>query len=238
MEYSMRAILVCAALAFGAVAQASAQETIESRLASANADAGVKTFRKCQACHTVDKGGANRVGPNLYGVINRPVASVDGYRYSNALQEYGGEWSLDRLDAYLENPRQTVKGTRMSFAGIKDAAERADLIAYLNTQSDSPLEQGQSENEQSASTEDAETSEEDFGQLVNAPGAEETFYACTACHSEMIVAQQGKTREGWDDMLVWMVEEQGMAEIPEDERNIILDYLAEHYNTDRPNFPR
>jgi cytochrome c len=54
----------------------------------------------------------------------------------------------------------------------------------------------------------------------------------------MIVAQQGKTREGWDEMLVWMVEEQGMAEIPEDERNIILDYLAEHYNTDRPNFPR
>ncbi len=230
----MRAILVCAAVTFGAVIPAAAQESIETRFASANADAGAKVFRKCQACHTVDEGGANRVGPNLYGVINRPVASVDGYRYSNALQEYGGEWSLDRLDAYFENPRQVVKGTRMSFAGIKDAGERADLIAYLNAQSDNPLEQGKSSDEQSAS----ETSEEDFGQLVNAPGAEETFYACTACHSEMIVAQQGKTREDWDEMLVWMVEEQGMSEIPEEERSIILDYLAEHYNTDRPNFPR
>ena len=80
--------------------------------------------------------------------------------------------------------------------------------------------------------------EGEFGQLVVAEGAEETFYACTACHSEMIVAQQGKTREGWADLLDWMTEEQGMAELDPAERDVILDYLAAHYNTDRPNFPR
>lgn len=81
-------------------------------------------------------------------------------------------------------------------------------------------------------------SDSEFGLMVEAAGAEETFYACTACHSEMIVVQQGKTRDGWDKLLDWMVEEQGMAELDEDERSVVLDYLAEHYNTDRPNFPR
>ena len=78
----------------------------------------------------------------------------------------------------------------------------------------------------------------EFGVLKEAPGVETTYYTCTACHSEMIVAQQGLTRERWDQMLDWMVEEQGMPELAADERQTILDYLAEHYNTDRPNFPR
>lgn len=78
----------------------------------------------------------------------------------------------------------------------------------------------------------------EFGQLVTAEGAEETYYACTACHSEMIVAQQGKTRAGWADLLDWMTEEQGMPELDPAERGIILDYLSAHYNTDRPNFPQ
>lgn len=78
----------------------------------------------------------------------------------------------------------------------------------------------------------------EFGQLVTAEGAEETFFACTACHSEMIIAQQGKTREGWADLLDWMTEEQGMPELDPAERGIILDYLSAHYNTDRPNFPQ
>jgi cytochrome c len=80
-----------------------------------------------------------------------------------------------------------------------------------------------------------ETSE--FGRLVDAPGAEETFIYCTACHSEMIVVQQGKSREHWEELFEWMVEEQGMEEIEEPDKTVILDYLAEHYNEDRPNFP-
>jgi len=78
----------------------------------------------------------------------------------------------------------------------------------------------------------------DVGQLVEAEGAGLTYDTCTACHSEMIVAQQGLTREGWDKLLHWMVEKQGMAPIEAPDRRRILDYLATHYNTDRPNFPR
>jgi cytochrome c len=80
--------------------------------------------------------------------------------------------------------------------------------------------------------------ESEFGVLVEAEGVEETYYTCVACHSEMIIAQQGLTRERWDKMLDWMVEEQGMPELAPDQRETILDYLSEHYNTDRPNFPR
>jgi len=76
------------------------------------------------------------------------------------------------------------------------------------------------------------------GALKEAEGAGLTYDYCTACHSEMIVAQQGQTREGWDKLLVWMVEEQGMYPIDEPDRAAILDYLSTHYNTDRPNFPR
>ena len=78
----------------------------------------------------------------------------------------------------------------------------------------------------------------DVGALYPAEGADVTYAYCVACHSEMLVAQQGQTREGWDDLLKWMVDKQGMQPIPDDDREIILDYLSEHYNTDRPHFPR
>ena len=77
-----------------------------------------------------------------------------------------------------------------------------------------------------------------FGVLKVAEGVDVTYYTCTACHSEMLVAQQGLTRERWDSLLDWMIEEQGMHELAPEERDTILDYLATHYNTDRPNFPR
>jgi len=85
---------------------------------------------------------------------------------------------------------------------------------------------------QSSTEEEAE-----FGLLLDAPGVESTYYNCIACHSEMIIAQQGLSRDHWDELLVWMVDEQGMMEIDEPERTEILDYLAAHYNEDRPNFP-
>ncbi len=83
----------------------------------------------------------------------------------------------------------------------------------------------------------ADDSESPYGLLFDAPGVDETFGYCTPCHSEMIVVQQGKTRQHWDDLFMWMVDEQGMPPIEEPDRSIILDYLAEHYNEDRPNFP-
>ena len=78
----------------------------------------------------------------------------------------------------------------------------------------------------------------DVGILHPAPGAQLTYDRCIACHSERIIAQQGQTRDGWDEILVWMVEEMGMPELEAEERNLILDYLAAHYNPDRPHFPK
>jgi len=102
-------------------------------LAQGDPAAGEKTFRKCKACHTVDEGGANRVGPNLYGIVGAPVAAVDGFRYSDALIEYGGDWTPDRLAAFLANPRKAVPGTKMSFAGLRKEQDQADVIAYLDS---------------------------------------------------------------------------------------------------------
>lgn len=83
----------------------------------------------------------------------------------------------------------------------------------------------------------ARAEESEFGVLVVADGVEDAYYSCIACHSEMIVAQQGLTREAWEELLVWMVEEQGMPELDPETETIVLDYLSKHYNVDRPNFP-
>jgi cytochrome c2 len=105
-------------------------------LAQGDPAAGEKTFRKCKVCHTVDEGGANRVGPNLYGIVGAPVAAVEGFRYSDALTAYGGDWTPDRLAAFLVNPRKAVPGTKMSFAGLRKEQDQADVIAYLDSLTD------------------------------------------------------------------------------------------------------
>ena len=95
---------------------------------------GEDTYKKCVACHTIDKGGRNGVGPNMHGVVGRAVASVEGYNYSAAMKAKGGVWDEAALDAYLENPRKAVVGTKMSFAGLNNADERKALIEYLKAQ--------------------------------------------------------------------------------------------------------
>jgi len=105
-------------------------------LAQGDPAAGEKVFRKCKACHTVEEDGPSRVGPNLYGIVGASVAAVDGFRYSGALTDHGGDWTPDRLAAFLANPRKAVPGTKMSFAGLRKSEDQADVIAYLASLSD------------------------------------------------------------------------------------------------------
>ncbi|QLP98664.1 MAG: cytochrome c family protein [Rhodoblastus sp.] len=111
---------------------------IAERLAKADAAKGEATFKKnCASCHTIESGGANKVGPNLYGVVTRKIAS-GSFGYSDGLKGKGGEWTYDNLDHWIANPRAFAAGNKMTFAGDKDAASRADLIAYLRAQAASP----------------------------------------------------------------------------------------------------
>ncbi len=102
-------------------------------LATADPGNGRKLARKCAACHDFAEGGRNKLGPALWGIVGAAVASRDGYKYSRALSGLGGQWGYDALDAFLAAPKSFVPGTKMAFAGVKDAARRADLVAYLRS---------------------------------------------------------------------------------------------------------
>ncbi|WP_454886438.1 c-type cytochrome [Sphingomonas oryzagri] len=107
-------------------------------LASADAQKGAEVFKKCGACHSDQKGGPNQIGPQLWGVIGRPVASEAGFSYSDALKGKSGPWTFDELFAWLKSPKAYAPGTKMTFAGLSKPEDRANVIAYLNSQSDSP----------------------------------------------------------------------------------------------------
>lgn len=102
---------------------------------SADLEAGEKVFKKCKACHTLEEGGKNKIGPNLAGVIGREAAMVDGFKYSKALQESGLVWDEETLAQYLANPKDFLKGNKMAFPGLKDEEDIANVIAYLKEES-------------------------------------------------------------------------------------------------------
>jgi cytochrome c len=124
----------------GAPAAAAQEEPIEKLLAAATVERGENSAKKCQACHTFNKGEPNRVGPTLYGVVGRDKAAVAGFNYSAALKAKGGKWTIEELNTFLQNPRAAVPGTSMSFAGLPRGSERADVITFLNSKSDSPAQ--------------------------------------------------------------------------------------------------
>ena len=111
--------------------QAEEDVDIAGLVAAADVAKGETVFKKCAACHKVD--GADGVGPHLNGVVGRPVASIDGFSYSDAMAAHGGDWTPEDIFAFLASPKQDVPGTKMSFAGLPKPEDRADLIAYLET---------------------------------------------------------------------------------------------------------
>ncbi|AWN36849.1 c-type cytochrome [Methylobacterium radiodurans] len=122
----------------GAPAEAAKVEPIAVRLASANVEKGQGGTKACQACHSFEKGGPNKVGPDLWEIVERAKGGHGGFEYSAGLKEKGGTWTYDDLDHFLASPKGFIKGTKMAFAGISSPQERANVIAYLRTLSDSP----------------------------------------------------------------------------------------------------
>ena len=112
---------------------------ISSLMAMGDAAAGKKIFKKCAACHSITKGGKNKIGPALYNVVGRKVGDVTDYKYSKALAAYDKEWNFEELNGFLIKPAKYIKGTKMAYAGLRKEKDRASIIKYLNQNSDSPL---------------------------------------------------------------------------------------------------
>ena len=112
---------------------------IVALMALGDVASGEKIFKKCAACHSIVKGGKNRIGPALYNVVGREVAAISDYKYSKALDAYEKSWSFEELNGYLIKPAKWIKGTKMAFAGLRKEKDRASVIKYLNQNSDSPL---------------------------------------------------------------------------------------------------
>jgi len=111
---------------------------IAALMALGDVDSGEKIFKKCAACHSIVKGGKNKIGPALYNVVGRKVGAVTDYKYSKALANYDKSWTLEELNGFLLKPAKWIKGTKMAYAGLRKEKDRASIIKYLNQSSDNP----------------------------------------------------------------------------------------------------
>ena len=119
--------------------ESSQNEDIMASFASTSAADGERVFKKCLSCHSIAKEGKNKIGPKLFGVLGRQAGSISDYKYSKAMAAHGKTWSFDEMNNFLIKPKDWIKGTKMSFAGLKNAKDRAAVILYMNENTDNPL---------------------------------------------------------------------------------------------------
>ena len=117
----------------------SESDNIMALFASTSAAEGAKVFKKCAACHSITEGGGNKIGPALWGVLGRSAGSIPDYKYSKAMAAFSKNWSFEEMNGFLIKPKDWIKGTKMSFAGLKKAKDRAAVILYMNENTNSPL---------------------------------------------------------------------------------------------------
>lgn len=196
-----------------------------SGLAAANEEliaAGEQQAMVCKACHQFEPDGVTVVGPPLWGLAERTIASFEGFNYSEGLKQHQGKWDAEKLDAFLSSPAEFAPGTNMVFPGVKDPGARAAIITWLATKNPTPPNWV-------ASSSGMEVKSAGDGILTPGENMELVAAICSACHSLHMVAQQGLSRSRWDKMLDWMIEEQGMEELAGDDREAVLDYLTKYY---------
>ena len=119
--------------------QGESTQDIMALFASTSSTDGKKIFKKCAACHSISEGGKNKIGPTLWGVLGRPAGSVADYKYSKAMAVYGKNWSFEEMNGFLIKPKDWIKGTKMSFPGLRSAKDRAAVILYMNENTNNPL---------------------------------------------------------------------------------------------------
>ena len=122
----------------GAESEPKATPSLPELLAAADADKGKRVAKKCTTCHTFEEGGKNKVGPNLWDIVGNKPAHAAGFSFSDAITGLSDPWTFENLDAFIKNPKGYAKGTKMAYGGIKKAADRADLLAYMRTMAPSP----------------------------------------------------------------------------------------------------
>ena len=231
---TLATIVLPAFLFCGPVLAESTITPIDARLAIADPVKGKTLFLQCAVCHVSKPDAQTTIGPNLWNIVGRRIALEPGFAYSDSLTQVDGDWNFERLNVYLFDPKLIAPQGRMPFPGIKSVDERVHLIAYLTTLSDDPVALPDVPGSDADRIVDANVVAGDdstkWQGLPPGPGREDVFYRCRACHSLMIVKQQGLSRDAWDESLEWMVEEQGMSPIEDEStRNRILEYLSANF---------
>jgi len=216
---------------FAAAKTAAPNASIEALVAIADPIEGKQQAMLCIACHNVDEGSGNKIGPSLWNILNREIAAEPSFNYSTTLNAKQGVWSYQQLDSFLSDPAGFAPGTKMTLPGISDRNTRAYIISYLRTLSHTkaPLATVPA-NATTLSLQKTDAFGDDW---PVGEGRDLAGYTCNACHSLAIVKQQGQTHEGWDELIDWMIDEQGMAELSAQDRKTVVNYLGDHFGIEK-----